>query len=98
MALSIDFFICTGSILFYAIIALVFCIKIHSVKKTNSSLGKTNPKAPSSYILSLITSAVLILLPLLVPLNTWICAVICACGLMAEYIVFTERRQKISNE
>ena len=95
MVISIDFWICAGSVLAYLIMALVFCLKINGLKKEFKNAGKAVEKPRYTYSLSLITAFVLLILPLLVPVATWVCAVVCGCGLMGEFIVFSERATKL---
>ena len=91
MKLSIDFWICMTGILAYIIISVIYIVRINKIKKLLREENKEISKPRYTMSLSLITAFVLEILPLLVPVATWVCAVVCACGVMGEYIVYQER-------
>lgn len=81
----------------YVIVAVLYAVRIVGVKRRITGQGKTVPASSASYKGSLAASAVLMALPLLVPLAAWLVAVVCACGVLGEFIVLRDRLSSLSS-
>jgi hypothetical protein len=79
--------ICGGSLLLFIVIMITYMVRINKAKRNCSVV----PKSRGSYWGVLISSVVLILLPVLVPMKTYFIVIVCCCAIMAELIAFRDR-------
>ena len=90
---KISLIICLGSLALYGIILLVYLLKIKKEKYNAAPRIIGRPKQNFYIIFAL--SLILILLPIAIPLETIAIAVVCACGVMGEYIALRDRLDEI---
>lgn len=99
--------ICGGSLVLFLAIMITYIVRIKKVKNTICSIisdekngdvandSQTQrhsiPKARSSFWLVLACSVVLIMLPVIVPMETYFIAIVCCCAVFAEVIAFRDR-------
>ena len=91
-------FICVAAAALYIAELIYFLIKISKAKKEFSAAGRTVPPAGKSYKAGFVFSALLVLLPLAVPLKLYVIAVVCATGVLGEFIMLKERLSLLSDQ
>lgn len=82
------------AITLYIVETVVFIVKIHNSKKQlkdSSAVKKPN----GSFWGVFVCSFFLILLPVLIPFETFVIAIIAGCGVMGNFIGFRERLELI---
>lgn len=92
---TVQFYIFAAALVCYVTVAVIFCIKISRAKKKAAALQKKIKTASSSYKAIFPASAALMILPLLIPFETWITAVFCAAAVLALYISLKDRLENI---
>ena len=90
--------ICIAAAAVYVFELIYFLIKISKAKKEFSAAGCTVPPAGKSYKAGFVFSALLVLLPLAVPLKVYVIAVVCATGVLGMFIMFRERLSLLSDQ
>ena len=88
---------CVGCALYVGALAY-YCTKIASKKRTLKAAGKRAAAASGAYKASLALCALVEMLPLLVPLKTYVVAVVAACGVLGEVMVLRERLDKLEGD
>ncbi len=94
MKISIDLIICLTGIFLLLLINLIFFLKIRGLKK---SLEKTSTlkKAPKHFYKVIIFSIILALLPIFIPLDRWLIALMEATACTAAFAILKERLEKL---
>ena len=82
--------VCAVAIASYAAVLTFFFVRIAKAKKALSGTGNI-PRPPASYKTALTVSAALIIFSFLVPLQTYITAILCACAVLGVRIALKER-------
>ena len=90
----IPLIICLTGLVLYILVLIIYCIKISRAKKFVAP-GKTVPRSSKSFKAIFITALLLELLPMLVPLATYVIAVVAASGVLGEYIALKDRLEEI---
>ena len=88
-------FICVAAAVLYIAELIYFLVKISKAKKVISDAGRTVPSGGKSYKAGFVFSALLVLLPLAVPLKLYVIAVVCATGVLGEFIMLKERLENL---
>ncbi|MBP5251579.1 MAG: hypothetical protein J6Z17_04100 [Treponema sp.] len=88
-------FICVAAAVLYIAELIFFLVKISASKKEFSAGGRPVPPAGKSYKAGFVFSALLVLLPLAVPLKLYVIAVVCATGVLGEFIMLKERLENL---
>lgn len=87
--------ICGASLVLFVGVLVFFLIKLNKIKKAKAE-GTEFPKCTKYFWGVMICSIILIVLPVLIPFETYMIAVICASAILAEIIAFRERVQQLS--
>ncbi len=90
-----SFFICIAGIAIYLCVLFFYCMKISAKKNAMKKDGKEIQKASTSFVSSLLLCAIVELLPILIPLKTYVIAIVCLCGILGAYLVLKERFEKL---
>ncbi|WP_296029473.1 hypothetical protein [uncultured Treponema sp.] len=90
-----SFFICIAGIAIYLCVLFFYCIKISAKKNAMKKEDKEIQKASASFVSSLLLCALVELLPILIPLKTYVIAIVCLCGILGAYLVLKERFEKL---
>ena len=90
----IPLIICITGLVLYVLVLTVYCIKISRAKRFVAP-GKTVPRSSKSFKAIFITALLLELLPIVVPLATYVIAVVAASGVLGEYIALKDRLEEI---
>lgn len=90
-----SFFICIAGISIYLCVLFFYCMKISAKKNAMKKDGKEIQKASASFVSSLLLCALVELLPILIPLKTYVIAIVCLCGILGAYLVLKERFEKL---
>ena len=90
--------ICAVGVALYVCVLVFYCTKIAAKKRTLTAQGKRAIAASGSFKASLALCALVELLPLLVPLKTYVVAVVAACGVLGEAMVLRERLDKLEGD
>ncbi|HBG66882.1 MAG TPA: hypothetical protein DDW78_10475 [Treponema sp.] len=83
--------LCAAGLLAYIAVLVVFVPRIRREKQRLAAAGTELPRAGRRFWWVFAVALVLIVLPLLVPLQHSVIAVVCAVGVLGEYIVLRER-------
>lgn len=90
-----SFFVCIAGIAVYLCVLFFYCMKISAKKNAMKKEGKEIQKASASFVSSLLLCALVELLPILIPLKTYVIVIVCLCGLLGSYLVLKERFEKL---
>ncbi|WP_296013417.1 hypothetical protein [uncultured Treponema sp.] len=90
-----SFFICIAGIAIYLCVLFFYCMKISAKKNAMKKEDKEIQKASASFVSSLLLCALIELLPILIPLKTYVIAIVCLCGILGAYLVLKERFEKL---
>lgn len=90
----IPLIICITGFVLYIAILVIFSIKISKAKKFVAP-GATVPHSSKSFKTIFVTALLLELLPILVPLQTYIIAVVAGTGVLGEYLALKDRLDEI---
>ena len=90
-----SFFVCIAGIIIYLCVLFFYCMKISAKKNAMKKEGKEISKASASFVSSLLLCALVELLPILIPLKTYVSVSVCLCGLFGSYLVLKERFEKL---
>lgn len=93
--MSVSFFVCIAGIAIYICVVFFYCMKISAKKKAMEKEGKKIQKASASFVSSLLLCALVELLPILIPLKTYVIVIVCLCGILGAYLVLKERFEKL---
>ena len=96
--MSAGLLICAAGLVAYVCMLILYCTKIATKKRTLKAQGKRPAATSGSYKASLALCALVELLPLLVPLKTYVVAVVAACGVLGEVMVLRERLDKLEGD
>ena len=96
--MSAALIICALGCALYVCVLILYCTKIASKKRTLKAQGKRATVASGAYKASLVLCALVEVLPLLVPLKTYVVAVVAACGVLGEVMVLRERLDKLEGD
>ncbi len=86
--------ICGTSFLLYIVILSFYMIRIRKQKKALPQ-GTVIPKTTASFKAIFITALLLLLLPILIPLDSYLIAVVCACGILGEFLALKDRLEQL---
>ncbi len=90
-----SFFVCIAGIIIYLCVLFFYCMKISAKKNAMKKEGKEISKASASFVSSLLLCALVELLPILIPLKTYVIVIVCLCGIFGSYLVLKERFEKL---
>ncbi len=88
----------TGTVL-YTIILAVYGVKISKAKKyveQHSAPGTIVPRSSKSFKTIFVMAFLLILLPFLIPLQTYVIAIVVATGVLGAYIALKDRLEEVN--
>lgn len=92
--MNIPLTICiTGAIIYFAILA-IFAVKISKAKKFIAP-GQSVPRSSKSFKAIFATAFLLLILPILIPLQTYVIVAVVGCAVMGEYIALKDRLEEI---
>ncbi|MBP5464798.1 MAG: hypothetical protein J6Y13_06480 [Treponema sp.] len=87
----INLCICAAAVLLYLLTGIRGLLKLRKRKRLLEGEGKTLPPADRKFVPSVVTSAILLVLPLLVYFKPYITAVLEACAVLGLHITLRER-------
>ncbi len=87
--------ICIASIFVFIVELVYFFIKIGKAKALLKKGGNTVKKAEVAYVSSLILCCLIEILPILIPLQTYVIVIVCLCGILGAYLVLKERLKNL---
>lgn len=90
-----SFFICIAGIVAYLCVLFFYCMKISAKKNAMKKEDKKIQKASASFVSSLLLCALVEVLPILIPLKTYVIVIVCLCGIFGSYLVLKERFEKL---
>ena len=88
--------ICGGSFILYLGILFFYMIRIRKQKKALPE-GTAVPKTTTSFKAIFVTALLLLLLPILIPLDRYLIAVVCACGILGEFLALKDRLEQLKS-
>ena len=98
MKLNVHVIIFFTSLILYFASVIFFSVKIRKLKKQCSEI----PPVSKSYRASHVFSLLVVLLPLGIPFEPFVMAVLCGCGILGELIVLKDRvsvlKEKINSQ
>ncbi len=86
--------ICLAGALLYIIILITYSIKISRAKKFVAP-GTIVPRSSKSFKTIFVMAILLVILPLLIPLQTYVIAAVVATGVLGEYLALKDRLEEI---
>ena len=89
-----SFFICIAGIAAYLCV-LFLLHENFSKKNAMKKEDKKIQKASASFVSSLLLCALVEVLPILIPLKTYVIVIVCLCGIFGSYLVLKERFEKL---
>ena len=93
MAFSLDLVLLIFFTAVYVFLFVFYLVKISRLKKEGEA-----PKAQKAFVPSVIVSALLLTLTYLIPMDTWILALMDACSVLSLVIVMRERISQLKKE
>lgn len=93
--MNVSLFVCIAGICVYLCVLFFFYLKISSKKNEMRKDGKKIQKPDAPFVSSLLLCALLELLPVLIPLKTYVIVIVCLCGILGAYLVLKERFEKL---
>lgn len=88
---QINLCICAAAVLLYLLTGVRGLLKLRQRKRLLEGEGKQLPPADRKFVPSVVTSAVLLVLPLLVYFKPYVSAVLEACAVLGLHITLRER-------
>ena len=89
--MSVDLIICICGTLLFAAEMVFFFARINRAKKIAAEAEREIPPVKGQLKGIIACAVALLLLPILVPLQTYVTAVVCACAVLGPYAVLKER-------
>ena len=83
--------LCAAGLVAYGVVLVLFLPRIQREKDRLTAAGTEIPRSERRFKWVFAAAVLLILLPLLVPLQHYVIAVTCATGVLGAYIVLRER-------
>jgi hypothetical protein len=92
--MNLPLYICIGGAVLYA---AVLCIYIPKIKKAKKHIapGKIIPAPSKSFKAIFFTALALLVLPILIPLETYLIVVVCGCAVLGAYLALKDRLEQI---
>ena len=94
--MKISLIVCLSSLLLYVFIMVVFALKIKKAKYNAAPRIIEGPGKQFYMVFGL--SALAILLPILIPLETRNVIIVCACGVLGEFVTLKNRLEEINKK
>ncbi len=94
--MNIDLIICILGAVCYVFIIFFYTYRIQKIKKALPK-EKIIPLTSKSFKTIFIFASLLLILPLFIPLQTYVTAICCACAVLGAYLALKDRLEQIKN-